>query len=82
MKLYDVIIIGGGISGLYAAYLIQKRFPFQKILILEKNTTLGGRMNTYNFYGTNVCIGAGVGRKKKDILLFSLLDELNIKYDT
>jgi hypothetical protein len=37
-------------------------------------------MNVYNFCGTNVNIGAGVGRRKKDFLLIKLLDELKIKY--
>ena len=79
--LYDYIIIGAGISGLYSAYNIKKKDPTKKILILEKNKIIGGRMNVYNFYGTNVNIGAGVGRKKKDYLLIKLLDELKIKYE-
>ena len=79
--LYDYIIIGAGISVLYSAYNIKKKDPTKKILILEKNKIIGGRMNVYNFYGTNVNIGAGVGRKKKDYLLIKLLDELKIKYE-
>jgi hypothetical protein len=78
--LYDYIIIGGGISGLYSAYNIIKNNPSVKLIIFEKNKIVGGRMNIYNFYGTNVNIGAGVGRKNKDYLLINLLDELNIKY--
>lgn len=78
--LYDYIIIGGGISGLYSAYNIKKINPSAKFIIFEKNKNIGGRMNIYNFYGTNVNIGAGVGRKKKDYLLINLLDELKIKY--
>jgi hypothetical protein len=80
MTIYDVIIIGGGISGLYSAYQIKKLSPETSILILEKNKTLGGRMDLYDFYGTNVNIGAGVGRKNKDTILINLLNELNIKY--
>ena len=78
--LYDYIIIGGGISGLYTAYTIKKYNPSAKFLIFEKNKTIGGRMNIYNFYGSNVNIGAGVGRKNKDYLLIDLLNELKIKY--
>jgi thioredoxin reductase len=78
--LYDYIIIGGGISGLYSAYNIKKNNPSAKFIIFEKNKTIGGRMNIYNFYGTNVNIGAGVGRKNKDYLLINLLNELNVKY--
>jgi protoporphyrinogen oxidase len=46
---YDYIIIGAGISGLYTAYLIKKH-KNSKILILEANNYIGGRMGTDNFY--------------------------------
>jgi hypothetical protein len=78
--LYDVIIIGGGISGLYSAIQIKKMSLKTSILILEKNSTIGGRMGMYDFYGTMVNEGAGVGRKAKDKILIDLLDELKIKY--
>jgi len=76
--IYDYIIIGAGIAGLYTAYKILKQNKNAKIIILEKNN-IGGRMNIYNFCGTNVNIGAGVGRKNKDYLLVNLLSELSIK---
>ena len=81
---YDIIIVGSGIAGLYTAYNIKKMYPKLSFLILEKNTkkNIGGRMNNYNFKGTNVNIGAGVGREKKDNLLINLLKELNINYST
>ena len=75
--IYDYIIIGAGISGLYTAYKILKQNKNAKIIILEKNS-IGGRMNIYNFCGTNVNIGAGIGRKNKDYLLINLLSELNV----
>jgi hypothetical protein len=78
--IYDIIIIGSGIAGLYTAYKIKKLYPKLSFLILEKNTNIGGRMNNYNFKGTLVNIGAGVGRKEKDNLLINLLQELNINY--
>jgi hypothetical protein len=80
--MYDVIIIGAGIAGLYAAYKITKLSPKLKILVLEKNERkyLGGRMGVDDFKGASVPIGAGVGRKHKDFRLIDLLDELNIKY--
>ena len=34
---YDIIIIGSGIAGLYAAYNIKKTSPNTSFLILEKN---------------------------------------------
>lgn len=34
-EIFDVIVIGGGISGLYAAYRIQQKAPQLKVLVLE-----------------------------------------------
>lgn len=70
----DVIIIGAGISGLYAAHLLRH----QNILVIEKNS-IGGRADNEIFYGTQIVTGAGIGRKHKDHLLYSLLKELKIE---
>ena len=75
----DVIIIGIGIAGLYAGYRILKKKPESKILLLEKNDKIGGRMGTEQFYGTEIEIGAGIGRFEKDVLLKKLLKEFEIK---
>lgn len=82
MYMYDTIIIGGGIAGLYAAYKLIKKTPTIKILILERNRKgyLGGRAGNAEFGGTTVVTGAGVGRKKKDKLLIKLLKELEIEF--
>uniref|UniRef100_A0A6C0JK28 Amine oxidase domain-containing protein n=1 Tax=viral metagenome TaxID=1070528 RepID=A0A6C0JK28_9ZZZZ len=79
--MYDIIIIGGGIAGLYSAYKITKLDSSKKILLLEANDHLGGRANNVNFHGQSIPIGAGVGRKNKDKLLIQLLDDLNLKYN-
>ena len=79
---FDIIIIGGGIAGLYAAYKILKIAPKTSLLILEKSNKhgIGGRANNEMFCGSSVAIGAGVGRKKKDILLIQLLKELRVEF--
>ena len=77
---YDYIIIGAGISGLYTGYLIKKNNPNSKILILESNNYIGGRMGIDTFYSTRITTGAGIGRKNKDINLIKLLNELKIVY--
>lgn len=79
--MFDVIIIGGGVAGLYSAYKIKKINPSKKILLLEANNRLGGRAGNVNFNGESIPIGAGVGRKNKDKLLLSLLKELDIQYN-
>lgn len=77
---YDVIIIGSGISGLYAAYNIKKHDPNLSILILEKHKKqwIGGRASNESFYGVEVATGAGIGRKR-DKLLKKLAFELGFE---
>jgi len=76
----NTIIVGGGIAGLYAAYKLKEKNPHDQILVLEKQhkRNAGGRTGNDLFRGTNVVTGAGVGRKKKDVLLRKLLKELDI----
>jgi hypothetical protein len=73
----QLIIIGAGISGLYAAYKLKNQYS--SITILEKNS-IGGRIGSQLFQGTEVVTGAGIGRKDKDKLLINLLNELKIPY--
>ena len=75
----DVIIIGAGIAGLYAGYKLLKQNPRCKILLLEKNDKVGGRMGSEQFYDTEIEIGAGIGRFEKDVLLKKLLKDFEIK---
>jgi len=79
---YDIIIIGSGMAGLYAAHNIQKLSPNTSFLILEKHKKqwIGGRTSNELFYGTQIVTGAGVGRKNKDKLLIKWMDEIGIKY--
>lgn len=79
---YDVVIIGGGIAGLYSAYNIHKVSPTTSVVVLEryKKRWFGGRLGNEMFQGVEVVNGAGVGRKEKDYLLIELMRELNIRY--
>lgn len=80
--IYDVIIIGAGVAGLYAAYTIKRLSPNTTFLILEKNSKrdgLGGRAGNEMFCGTEVVTGAGIGRRKKDKLLYRLLKDLSME---
>jgi len=82
MNTYDIVIIGGGISGLYAGYNILKKSPNKSIAILEKSSKqwIGGRAGNDNFYGSQVSTGAGIGRKDTNPLLIKLLKELGINF--
>ena len=75
---YDIVIIGAGISGLYSAYLLRQKYPDKKVVLFEKNTSIGGRADTFLFHGKQVPKGAGVGRKRKDKNLQKVLKELKI----
>jgi hypothetical protein len=81
---YDVIIVGAGIAGLYAATRLQKKMgPNARILVLEKHKRkwLGGRTWNEMFRGVNVVTGAGIGRKAKDKLLIKLLKEYKVSHN-
>ncbi len=54
MKKASVAIIGGGLSGLYAAYLLEKKGI--DYVLLEARPTLGGRIVTAKFSGDNKSI--------------------------
>jgi len=82
-KNYDIIIVGSGIAGLYSAYQIKKQSPKTSFVILEKykKQWVGGRVNNYEFYGTQLVTGAGVGRGDTNPLLIQLLKEFHIPYE-
>jgi protoporphyrinogen oxidase len=82
MNMYDVVIIGAGISGLYSAYKIQNINPTIKVIILEEQSEkyMGGRTGNEIFEGVKIVNGADVGRIGKDNVLLNLLHTFNIKY--
>jgi len=59
-QIYDYIIIGGGLAGIYCYHRLQNMNPNLKIILLEKNDYVGGRMKDTNFYGTTIKLGGGV----------------------
>jgi len=80
--IYDIIIIGGGISGLYSAYKLLQKNKDLKILILEKNDYLGGRIKTFKKIINNkkFIFEEGAGRfNDNHELLLQLIYELGLK---
>ena len=61
---YDIVIVGGGIAGIYTMYNLKKKYPDLKVLLLEKNDRIGGRVYTYNksIDGVNYTMDLGAGR--------------------
>ena len=44
MKKFDLIIVGGGAAGMFAAFAALKENPIAKILLLEQNEKLGKKI--------------------------------------
>ncbi len=47
--IYDLVVVGAGISGLSAAYLYRKRYPGARILILDNHDDFGGHAKRNEF---------------------------------
>jgi spermidine dehydrogenase len=85
---YDLVVVGGGISGLAAAYYYRKRFgPDTRILILENHDDFGGHAKRNEFHqGGRMRLSWG-GTMNLEYPLFSdevneLLAELGVDIDT
>lgn len=53
-EIYDFVIVGGGLSGLYLLYKLLKKNKQLRICLLESNTKLGGRIETIKFKDTSI----------------------------
>lgn len=59
---YDLVVVGGGISGLAAAWFYrQSAGPDKKLLILDNHDDFGGhaKRNEYNLDGRNILVNGG-----------------------
>ena len=57
---YDLVVVGGGISGLAAAWFYRERFPAARILILENHDDFGGHAKRNEFdVGGRTLLGYG-----------------------
>lgn len=50
---YDLVVVGGGISGLAAAFLYRQQKPGARVLILENNDDFGGHARRNEFTAAN-----------------------------
>ena len=48
---FDVVIVGAGLSGIGAAYNLQKNCPSKKFIILEGRSTIGGTWDLFQYPG-------------------------------
>ena len=50
-ELFDVLIVGAGLSGIGAAHVLQQRCPDKRYLILEARQALGGTWDLFRYPG-------------------------------
>lgn len=78
MSVYDYIIVGGGISGLFTAYKLSE--TGKSILLVESTNRWGGRIYTKVEKGVQFDLGAGrIANTHTKVM--SLLNDLNLKDD-
>ena len=72
---YDLVVVGGGISGLTAALLYRRQKPEAKVLILENNEGFGGHAVRNEFIASNgkTIIGYGGSQSLQTPSFFSPL---------
>ena len=75
--MYDYIIVGAGISGLYTAYNLNKNFPNKKICIIEASQYIGGRLHSIKYDGI-IVDGGGARFNTKQYRVVSLVKELKL----
>lgn len=71
-----VVILGGGLAGLTAAYLLQEHCQIGEIILLEKEEEIGGLCRSYTTHGVTYDIGPHVFFSKRQDILKYLLDLL------
>lgn len=71
--MYDIVVVGAGLSGLVSVYFILKKKPNLKIIIVEKEMKCGGQIT--DRIG---CEGRWFSREQKHLV--SLCEDLNLAY--
>jgi protoporphyrinogen oxidase len=80
--IYDYIILGGGIAGLYTIYRLSTKYPTKSFLLLEKTERFGGRVHSVQLHPTNnpeFILEGGAGRfSQQHPNLQKLIQELGL----
>ena len=76
-KYYDYVIVGAGISGLYTAHELCKKYPSAKICILEATKYIGGRLHSIKYDGL-IMDGGGARFNTEQHRIISLIKEVGL----
>ena len=79
--IYDIIIVGGGMAGLYTQYKLLRKYKNKEILLIERDNRLGGRVYTHKVTvkGIKHSMEAGAGRfNDNHKYLKKLINELGL----
>ena len=77
MNEYDYLIVGAGISGLYTAYSLTKKYPKAKICILEATAYIGGRLHSIKYDGL-IMDGGGARFNTEQHRIISLIKKVGL----
>ncbi len=74
---YDVIVVGGGLSGLTSAAFLSKEG--YKVLLCEKEKTVGGLVSTFDYKGFK--LDCGIRAFENSGVLLPMLEDLGIEME-
>ena len=74
----NLAVIGAGIGGCSAAYFARKYIPDSKVTVYEKENSIGGRVFTFNWDGTNSELGAAFFNPMNKTI-WHLVKEMDLK---
>ena len=72
---YDCLIVGAGMSGINTAYQLLKKKPQMKILLVEKNEKIGGRIQSINLHHNQSYESGSIRFYPSHLLMLKLLKE-------
>ena len=73
--MYDYIIIGGGITGLYTLHQLEKKYKNKQILLVDERDYFGGRLITHKKPHYEI---GGARFNDNHVLLLKLIQEFKL----
>jgi len=77
-SIYDYLIVGAGVAGLYTAYKLIIKYPHAKICIIESTNRIGGRLHSIKYDG-QIMDSGGARFNTDQHRVLSLVKELGLE---